>query len=458
VKVLLISANVASSPYAVYPLGMSMIAGSLRDAGHVVEQFDFLQAGMSLDAVADAVRTHEPAVIGVSIRNIDNVNLLNQKKYLVVVRDIVDRVHEETSAPVVLGGSGFSIMPEAILREAGGDYGIVGEGEKRMVEFVNDAARGVFPEERCIRDSSMLTGLEIPSAAYDPELMEFYLEKGGIGSLQTKRGCTHTCVYCSYPVLEGASVRARDPKAVVDDIEKLAGDYGARHLFFTDSVFNDGRGQYLGIAREMKRRRLSIPWTAFFKPEGLDDECVELMVEAGLNSAEIGADAATDTTLRGLGKRYRFADVVACNDLLVRHGVGTAHFYMFGCPGETEATVHAGIENIRNMKNTVSFIYMGIRILSHTPLARIAQREGIVDPDQELLEPVYFLEPGIDRDWLEATLREGFFGLRNCVFPPDLLDSSLQFLHKLGHSGFMLDMVIPGNEKVKGRRKRHGGK
>ncbi len=110
------------------------------------------------------------------------------------------------------------------------------------------------------------------------------------------------------------------------------------------------------------------------------------------------------------------------------------------------------------MKNTVSFIYMGLRVLPHAPLARIAQRKGLIAPDQELLEPVYFLEPGIDRDWLEATLREGFFEFRNCVFPPDLLDSSLQFLHKLGHSGFMLDMVIPGNEKGKGRRKRHGRK
>ena len=40
-RVLLVSANVACSPYAVYPLGMGMIAGSLRNAGHEVSETTF---------------------------------------------------------------------------------------------------------------------------------------------------------------------------------------------------------------------------------------------------------------------------------------------------------------------------------------------------------------------------------------------------------------------------------
>ncbi len=37
--------------------------------------------------------------------------------------------------------------------------------------------------------------------------------------------------------------------------------------------------------------------------------------------------------------------------------------------------------------------------------------------------------------------------MRNCVFPPDALDSSLAFLHKLGYSGSLWEMLIPGNAK-----------
>ena len=181
-----------------------------------------------------------------------------------------------------------------------------------------------------------------------------------------------------------------------------------------------------------------------------------LMQETGLCAAEIGADAATDTTLRRLGKSFRFGDIVEFNDLLGRHGIATAHFYMFGCPGETQETVIEGIDNIRNMKKTVSFIYMGLRILPDTPLARIARREGLLSEGQDLLEPVYYIAPGLDREWLEKTLTEGFAGLRNCVFPPDILDSSLQFLYKLGHVGFLWDMVQPRRRRARAKRRRHG--
>ena len=127
-RVQLISANAASTPYSVYPLGMSMVAASLSEAGHEVHQSDLIQSDMSMDAIADVVRGYAPDMIGISIRNIDNVNLLNEKIYIDVVSQLVERVREETESPVILGGSGFSIMPETILRVTKADYGIVGEG------------------------------------------------------------------------------------------------------------------------------------------------------------------------------------------------------------------------------------------------------------------------------------------------------------------------------------------
>ena len=52
-KVLLISANVATSPYPIYPIGMSMVAAALKKEGHEVELFDFLQNDCSLDRVEE---------------------------------------------------------------------------------------------------------------------------------------------------------------------------------------------------------------------------------------------------------------------------------------------------------------------------------------------------------------------------------------------------------------------
>jgi lipid biosynthesis B12-binding/radical SAM protein len=453
-KVLLISSNIANTPYSVYPLGLSMVASSLHKAGHEVRQFDYLAVGRSIEALLDEIREFTPEIIGISIRNIDNVNLLHEQRYIDAVKTIVKEAHNASPARIILGGSGFSIMPEAILRETGADYGIFGEGEVLLVDFVDKAAKGDYPQDKILCSQTRLSSSEIPSAHYDSRIMDFYLQSGNVASVQTKRGCVYSCAYCSYPFLEGDQLRPREAKIVVDDIETLLNKHKAKYIFFTDSLFNDKQGHYLSVLKEMKSRGIVVPWSAFFRPERFKQEELSLMKETGLAAVEIGADAPTDATLKGLGKYFSFADVIACNDLFSEYKISTAHYFMFGCPGETKDTVLEGIENIKSLKKTVSFIFMGIRILPHTPLAKLAISEGIISSGQDLLEPVYYLAPGIERKWLEETLTKAFSGIRNCVFPPDVLDNSLAFLHKLGYSGSLWEMLIPGNSK-RNRKRSH---
>jgi lipid biosynthesis B12-binding/radical SAM protein len=445
-RVLLISANVTLSPYPIYPLGVSIIAAALTKAGHTVKQADFLQQGNSLEAIGREVREFGADLVGISVRNIDNVNLINEQYYIQNVKNIVSVVREVSNAKVLLGGAGFSLIPELILKETGADYGIIGEGEILAVQFADDAANGIYPREPLIGSVTRLSGAEIGSALYDEGLLDFYLNSGNIASIQTKRGCTHKCVYCSYPLLEGSELRRREPRAVVDDIELLRDTFKTKYIFFVDSVFNDDEGAYLDVLAEMERRNINTPWTAFIKPGGLTDEIVARMKKTGFAAAEVGTDAACDTTLRKMGKSFTFDDVIACNELFARHEIAVSHFFMFGGPGETEETVQEGIRNILGLKKCVAFIFMGIRILPNTPLARLAIKEKLIAPDEGMLKPIYYLSPGVDKDWLEQTLTRAFADVRHCVFPPDKMDNSLQMLHKLGYTGPMWELLLPGKK------------
>ena len=441
-KVVLVAANPARTPYPVYPLGMAMVGSALKSAGHEVVQIDLLQEGLSAEAVGELVRRESPGVVGISIRNIDNVNLLNEKRYVDATGDLVQAIRRVSNATIVLGGSGFSILPEQVLRRTGADYGIVGEGEAAVVSLVAGVERGVFPEQRILREQGpALKGTEIPTACYDRRLMEFYLRHGNMASVQTKRGCEHHCSYCTYPGLEGSHWRCRDPRAVVDDVEMLLAEYNPAMLVFTDSVFNDDEGHYIEVLKEMKRRGVRVPWTAFFRPAAIPDAEVSLMRDTGLRGVELGSDGASDATLRGLGKSFTFADVVECDSRFARHGVPRAHYFMFGCPGETENSVREGIRNVITLKGSVSFMFMGIRIFPGTGIERQAIRDGVIAPGQDLLEPAYYIAPGIDRDWLERTLRDAFRQVRHCIFPADAVEEHVQLLHKLGHTGLLWDML-----------------
>ena len=454
-RVLLVSANITTSPYAVYPIGMSIVARALTRAGHEVRQYDTLMQDNSLDALAAEIELFRPELVGISVRNIDNTNLLNEQYYIGNVKNIVAKVRSVSPAMVLLGGAGFSLIPDLILRETGADYGIVGEAEVSVVEFVANVSRGIYPVERLIGPAEKVEGINIVSALYDPRVMEFYLKSGNIASIQTKRGCSSTCIYCTYPLLEGTSVRPRDPASVVDDMELLYHTHKAKLIFFVDSVFNDDEGAYLDLVREMLRRNSTIPWTAFIKPKNLSASVVKQMKDAGLVAVEIGSDASTDTTLQRLGKSFTFQEIAECNDLFIEHGVAASHFFMFGGPGETPDTVREGIENIKQLKKCVKFIFQGIRILPNTPLARLAVQEQMIAPDDGLLNPTYYLSPATERDWLERTLTEAFAKTRDCMFPPDAMENSLRILHKLGYSGALWDLLVP--EKGAGRkgRRRH---
>ncbi|TAL24307.1 MAG: radical SAM protein [Nitrospirae bacterium] len=445
-KILLISANVTLSPYPLYPLGVSIIASVLTKAGHEVRQADFLQQNSSLEAISAETLEFGPDLVGVSVRNIDNVNLMHEQYYIQNVKNIVSAVRRVSNAKVLLGGAGFSLIPDLILKETGADYGIIGEGDVRAVEFADNAAKGVYPKEPLIGSTARLPGARIDSALYDERLLEFYLRSGNIASIQTKRGCAYKCVYCTYPILEGSQLRRREPRAVVDDIELLRDKFKTKYIFFVDSVFNDDEGAYLEVIDEMLKRNVSIPWTGFFKPGGLTDEIVERMKKTGFVAAEVGADAACDRTLKRMGKSFVFRDITECNDLFARHGIAASHFFMFGGPGETAETVQEGINNILGLQKCVAFIFMGIRILPETPLARLAVKEGLIAPDNGLLHPVYYISPAVDKKWLEETLTAAFANVRHCVFPPDAMDSSLQVLHKLGYTGPMWDLLLPGKK------------
>lgn len=449
-KILLISSNTATSPYPVYPLGCSIIASVLQQAGHDVKMLDIIALEENFEIVDSEIRNFKPELVGISIRNIDNVNMLEEESFLAVPKKLTSMVHRQfPDTPVVLGGSGFSIMPEHILQAIGADYGIAGEGEQAVLELVETLAKGEKPADKILRSSQPLTGKSIKGAAYEPELISFYQEQGCIMPLQTKRGCLNKCLYCTYPFLEGRDLRTRNPEDVVNDMKILHDDFGADFIFFTDSVFNDAKGEYLKVVDAIKAGNLDIPWTAFFQPDPqLDKDTVKRLIDAGLHSVELGPDATSDETLKAMGKRFKFKDVIRSNQLFADEHIAVANYFMIGGLKETKETVKIGVENIRALDMSVSFVFLGTRILPGTPLYRIALKEGFIDETTDIINPVYYLSPEIDRQWLENYLDDTLGKIKHCIYPPNSMDAGIQILRQMGYRGNLWEMMVKDSKRM----------
>ncbi len=66
---------------------------------------------------------------------------------------------------------------------------------------------------------------------------------------------------------------------------------------------------------------------------------------------------------------------------------------LLGGPGETADTVRRSLDFIREVAPERAGLSVGLRIYPGTPLAVRAVHDGLVAPDDDLLEPRFYLRP-----------------------------------------------------------------
>lgn len=447
-KVLLISANQVVEPYPVYPLGLDYVAGALRDR-HTVKILDLNLCGSDGELEAQ-VRRFAPEMVGISLRNVDNTDAFDPKAYHWEYRDLVLRIRSICSALIVLGGSGFTIFPERLIKILAADYGIVGEGERmaaliKAIETGEDPALlpGIVTPTTPVVDAPPLTG-EHP-LNFDPENghVDFYLKNGGMLNLQSKRGCHFGCIYCTYPRIEGRRIRPIEPHKIAATALMLE-QAGARYIFMTDSAFNADIDHSLAVAEAFGAAGLSIPWGAFFSPIELPHDYFSILAQNGLSHAEFGTESLSDPVLAAYGKPFFAAAVLNAHAMARAAGLHVAHYLLFGGPGETCATVDETLSRVDKLERSVLFLFCGMRIYPHTRLHRIACRQGQLSPGDDLMEPVFYHPVGLSLDDIAEMIRTRAKGRVNWVIGAGDPSSvgMLPLMYRKGYSGPLWEKLI----------------
>jgi radical SAM superfamily enzyme YgiQ (UPF0313 family) len=402
-KILLVSANTLKIPYPVYPLGLDYVAGALdsRHQSKIVDMNEFASPA-ELGAV---LKDYSPDFVGVSIRNIDNTDTINSRDFLTEYKDLVRLIRENSQALLILGGSGFTIFPREFMQALDADYGIAGEGEKLSLLLQ------ALENNTDVRSLPGIVTKETTSVVYEPWEKEikrhfdplsshtnFYLAKGGMLNLQTKRGCPFHCSYCTYPHIEGSRMRFFPPREIAQKARNLQ-DAGAKYIFITDSAFNASYEHSREVAKAFISAGVTVPWGGFFAPITPPPDYFPALAEAGLTHVEFGTEALADMMLNNLQKPFTVDNVFAAHNQALQAGLHIAHYFLFGGPGESGQTLQETLENADKLKKSVFFFFCGIRIYPHTALYETALREGQITADQNLLQPVFYRSPHItDRE------------------------------------------------------------
>jgi radical SAM superfamily enzyme YgiQ (UPF0313 family) len=400
-KILLISPNTEFLPDPIFPLGLANIAAVLKENGMSYRILDLCFVRDYEKAVGSEITSYQPDLIGLSLRNLDNVSYPNYISYLPFYRRIVQIIRKQTSSRIIVGGSAFSLMPEAILDYLKADFGIAGEGERGIVALIRkiQAAdkKGLRVKKRIVwdRDVGVVENLDdLPFPDRSGLDNEAYLQYGGMGNIQTKRGCPFNCIYCTYPIIEGKKVRLRSPKKICDEMEAVM-ELGIKNLFIVDNEFNFPVEHAQFVCHEIIRRKLKIKWSGYANPKFITARLAGFMKDAGCTGIEFGSDAADPVMLANMGKNFTVDDMVKASEICAQAGLSFCHSLLMGGPGETMESVKRSFHRVADMSPTAVICMIGIRVFPKTRLFRIAMEEGKIDHNQDLLEPFFYISPAI---------------------------------------------------------------
>lgn len=411
------------APYPVYPLGISYIATYLRCRlpDFEIRLFDFIDKDYA--EYTALLQDFNPDYTGVSLRNIDDVNLYVRESFIVHYKQIVEETRNSSSCKIIIGGAGFSIFPELLFNTLNPDFGIYGEGEERLYELIsaleNNAPYSqinslVYKKGEKIIFNKEKQSLRNPDVVFEPDMLDFYWQHSGMLNIQTKRGCPYKCIYCTYPVIEGHNVRTLDIDCIAETIYELYTKNKIDYFFFTDSVFNISNDYNIKLAEKIISKNTDIKWGAYFNFCNLDEEILRLFKRAGLRHIEFGTESLSDTMLVNYNKPFTMSDVFDISRICVKLEIDYAHFLILAGYGETEATLNETFENSKKIERTVFFPFIGMRIYPGTRLHEIALAENKVAADDDLLIPKYYISDKADINTLKE--KAGKTG-QSWVFP-----------------------------------------
>ncbi len=424
-KLILVSANRHEDPYPVYPIGVSYLASFLKTNKPDIEitLFDFMTS--SFEDYISLLQERKPDYVGISLRNIDDVNIYRQESFLSYYKKIIDTSREFSDSVLIIGGAGFSIYPEVLFRTLNPDFGISGEGEMSLLKLLSsletthdfsDIDGLIYMNNSHLKVNKRTSFIKQPCLRYDDSMTDFYWRSSGMLNIQTKRGCPYNCVYCTYPLIDGRIVRTLSPEQIVDTLRDLYTEKQIDYVFFTDSIFNISNDFNIELADRLITSGLKIKWGAYFNFVNINFELLSKFRLSGLQHIEFGTDSLSDTVLKKYCKPFLFSDILRVTGDCDRLGIDYAHFLILGGLGETEATLDESFENSKRIGKTVFFPFVGMRIYPGTVLHSVAIQENIVGESDPLLLPVYYVSKEIDPGSLkEKAKRTG----RRWIFPDE---------------------------------------
>jgi radical SAM superfamily enzyme YgiQ (UPF0313 family) len=378
---------------------LSSLAGNLDRHHHVAIADLVLVQSQVPETVTRLMREIEPDVVGLSVMTFQRATALGIAR---LVRTLKPR------ARIVVGGYDPSLAPDAYANAVDVDYVIRGEGERTLRALVRALESGGTPAGIAGLSYRVDGGLRhnadrpiVPLASEPLDLpnrgarvLEGYTLLGRkVDVVETSRGCTFDCSFCSIIEMRGRNFHPYAIERVLADISD-ARRRGAEAIFLVDDNITLDVHRFEALCRAIVDSGLQNleyfvqAMTAPLAQHGAT--LAPLMRQAGFRYVFLGIENVLDQDLEFLKARAKNARrqngrtvgnaTIEAIEHLHRHGLLVVGGLIVGNPDDTRESIEANLAFARR--------YIDWPYIQHptpyprTPMTRaFRERDLIVDED-----------------------------------------------------------------------------
>jgi hypothetical protein len=274
---------------------------------------------------------------------------------------IAKKLREKVPDICLLAGGPETITNEKDFNPGGDAYDLfnyifIGESEDNLIYVLENLPDELPLNEKIGTVKSRLNLEAYPYADYTDYDIRNYTEHGV--SIETSRGCTAQCSFCSETYFW--KFRSQDPNRVADEIEHYVNTYKVRRFWFTDSLANGDLKRFETLIDLLRERKLGIRWHSYSRCDGrMDYIFMRKVVSSGCTALSFGLESGSQKVLLDMRKKIEIWEIENNMRDSFKAGMFNHCSYMIGFPSEGPADYFNSLQTLYNVRKWIGALSLG---------------------------------------------------------------------------------------------------
>jgi radical SAM superfamily enzyme YgiQ (UPF0313 family) len=392
------------------PIGLAYISAVLKNDNHSVM---FLNLN-HLDGTVDELIKNE-----IANNNYQIVITGGLSPFFPQVKTVVESVRRHAgNVKIILGGGLISSQPEIMFRLLEPDFGVIGEGEETIIELLDCIKNNNDPgtvdgiiyhdSENAVKITNTRKPIkdldQLPWPDYDGMGFLEYLDhmrpsdnlfldvvdnpRGYV--MVSSRSCPFLCTFCYHPI--GNKYRQRSVRNIIEEIKYSVKKYNVNIIIFYDELLTQDKNRLSELCRNIKEFSSTLPfklkWMCQMRVDGLDENIVQEMKDAGCYFFSLGLESYSATVLKSMKKKITPEQIDNALRICKRAGMAVQGNFIFGDLAETKETYQETLNYWKNNQDLIrgSVSLMHIILYQGSYIYKNAVERGIIKDEVQFIE------------------------------------------------------------------------